>query len=60
MNARQMNDVCNHYCDMFGDSISAEAEDILREISDVNDLETYRDTLSAGEFDCAEAILLNL
>jgi len=60
MTPKQLHNANTHYCSMFGNPMSHETQDILREVSDVDELEEQREELSNGEFDAAEAILLGL
>ena len=60
MTPRQLTDTQIHYESMFGDVMSDESVEILRNVTDIRELEDVRELLSAGEFDAAEAIILEL
>jgi hypothetical protein len=57
MTPKQLRDTESHYWSMFGDDLSPETKETLEGIDTIYELDEIADELSAGEFDCAEAIL---
>lgn len=57
MTRTQIAQANNHYWDLFGDHFEQWVIDLLAPVQTVEDLYEIEDQLSAGQFDCAEAIL---
>lgn len=59
MNWKQLHAFNEHYLDTFGVEPDIATVDRMRSIKTVEQLDEIQDKLSAGEYDCAEAILEN-
>jgi hypothetical protein len=59
MNTRQLHKTNEHYASQFGNGMDQRSLQLLSGIDTVDELDEIENELSAGEYDCAEAILEN-
>jgi len=57
MNTKQLHDTNEHYASCFGTGMDQRSLQLLSGIDTVDELDEIENELSAGEYDCAEAII---
>jgi len=57
MTPTQLKATNEHYLSMFGDELDRETLQMLANVDSLEDLEAIEEELSAGTYDCAEAII---